>query len=240
MTTIQQQARRAGRLYFLLGLLGPIGLIIVPTRLIVSGDAAATADRIRASEWLFRVGIGSEILSQVLVIFLVTAFYRLFKPVSRNLALQVMVLGAFISVPICFVGDAFSLSALAAVKGAPFLSAFDRAQQDSLAYLLLRLHSQCLLVAEVYWGLWLYPVGMLVVRSGFIPRFIGYLLFVAGAAYIVDASVSILLPQYAGAINNVTGILFSAELAIIFWLLIWGANGPRAQLPVDGPAKEAA
>ena len=240
MTTIQQQARRAGRLYFLLGLLGPIGLIIVPSRLIVTGNAAATADRIRSSEWLFRVGVGSEVLSQVLVIFLVAAFYRLFKPVSRNLALLVMILGALISVPICFVGNAFSLAALAAVKGASFLSAFDRAQQDSLAYLLLRLHSQCLLVAEVYWGLWLFPLGMLVLRSGFIPRLIGYLLFVAGAAYIVSASVTILLPQFSGPVDNVTGILFSAELSIIFWLLIWGANGPRAHEPVDGPAKEAA
>ena len=137
MRTVRQQARIAGLLYLPVGVTAPIGLLIVPGKLVVSGDAAATAERIRAAEWLLRVGIASELFHQVIGIFLVLALYRLFRNVSPSLARQMVILGALVSVPIVFVNVLNEIAALTLVHGAPFLSAFDPTQRDSLAYLLL-------------------------------------------------------------------------------------------------------
>ncbi len=227
MSTIKQQARRAGLLYFLLAITAPIGLMYVPSKLIVSGNATATADRIRASEWLLRVGIASELFHQVMVIFLVLALYRLFKPVNESLARQVVILGALVSVPIMFANVLNEIAALTLVRGAGFLSAFEKSELDSLAYLFLRLHSQGITVASIFWGLWLFPFGMLVIRSGFIPRVLGVLMMIAGLAYLASAATSLLLPQYSHAVDPVALVLEIGEIPIVFWLLIWGAREQR-------------
>ena len=105
---------------------------------------------------------------------------------------------------------------------------FDAPQRDALAYLFVRLHTQGITVASVFWGLWLFPFGVLVMRSGFIPRALGVLLMVAGCAYVASAGTSLLLPRYAPVVNQFAIVLEAAELPIIFWLLIWGA---RPQTP---------
>lgn len=98
MSSTQQQARFAGLLYLLLALSAPFGLLVVPGKLIVYGNATATADKIRASEWLLRLGIASELIHQTIAVFLVLALYRLFKAVDETLARQVVILGALLSV----------------------------------------------------------------------------------------------------------------------------------------------
>lgn len=165
----RQQARRAGLLYVILALIAPIGLLYVPGKLVVSGNATATADNIRASEGLLRIGIASELVHQAIAVFLVLALYRLFEPVDENLARQVVILGALVSVPIMFVNVLNDVAALVLVSGADFLSVFEKPQLDALAYLFLRLHDQGITVASVFWGLWLLPFALLVIRSGFIP-----------------------------------------------------------------------
>src|SRR5450631_2585613 len=100
MNSIKQQARVAGFLYLLMALIAPIGLLYVPDKLIVHGDATLTADNIRASEWLLRVGIASELTHQVIQVFLVLALYRLFRAVNETQAKLVVILGALVSVPI--------------------------------------------------------------------------------------------------------------------------------------------
>lgn len=214
-------------LYFLLALSAPLGLLYVPGKLIVAGDATATADRIRASEGLLRLGIASELVHQAIAIFLVLALYRLFKPVDEYLAKQVVVLGALVSVPIVFVNVLNDLAAWTLVSGASFLAVFERPQLDALAYLFIRLHGQGISIASIFWGLWLFPFGLLVIRSRFIPKLLGYLLWVAGAGYTVDAFVTLVVPQYSALLSSVTQALVMAEVPIIFWLLIWGAK-PRA------------
>jgi hypothetical protein len=233
MTTIKRQARVAGLLYFLVGVTAPIGLLYVPGKLIVSGDASATAERIRASEALLRLGIASELVHQIFGIFVVLALFRLFRTVSEPLAWQVVILGALVSVPIMFVNVLNEIAALTLLSGASFLSTFEPAQLDALAYLFLRLHSKGINVAAIFWGLWLFPFGILVIRSGFIPRILGVLMMIAGAAYIAASATSLVLPQLAAQVGPVAMILELGELPIIFWLLIWGAKGPRAaeQIP---------
>src|SRR6266511_3568620 len=210
MTDINQtrnDARVAGVLYLLIGLIAPIGLLYVPGKLIVSGDAVATADRLRASEWVLRLGIASELSHQIIGIFLVLALYRLFKRVNQYHASLVVILGMLVSLPIVFVNVLNEIGALILVGNAKFLSVFDRPQRDALAYLFLRLHSQGIQVAAIFWGLWLFPFGMLVIRSRFIPRTLGILLMVAGSAYLAASFTSLVLPRYANAVIQWAGIL---------------------------------
>ena len=233
MTSIKKQARAAGRLYFLLAVSAPIGLMYVPGKLFVPGNATATADRLRASESLLRIGIASELFHQVVVIFLVLALYRLFKAVNESHARQMVILGALVSVPIMFLNVLNEIAALMLVSGADFLSVFEKGQLDALAFLFLRLHERGIEVAAIFWGLWLFPFGMLVIRSGFIPRFLGVLMMIAGVAYLAASFASLIVPHYAHAVGQVAGILELGEVPIIFWLLIWGARGPQSDAPVS-------
>jgi hypothetical protein len=224
MDARKRQARIAGILYLLLALPAPFGLLYVPGQIMVPRDATATADHLRASATLVRLGIGAELFNQTMAVFLVLALYRLFKPVSETLSRQLVVLGALVSVPIVFVNILNEIAALTIVSGAGYLSVFDARQLDALAYLFYRLHGQGLIVAAIFWGLWLFPFGLLVIRSGFIPRAIGVLLLVAGAGYVASSFASLIVPQYASAVGQVAGLLEVCELPIIFWLAIWGAR----------------
>jgi hypothetical protein len=229
MNATKRQARIAGAWYLLMALAAPFGLLIVPDALVVAGDAAATADNIRTSPWMLRAGIASELVHQVIAIFLVLALYRLFKPVDAALARLVVVLGALVSVPIMFANTLNELAALTLAGGAPFLSGFDKPQLDGLAYLSLHLHQYGVMLASIFWGLWLLPFGRLVMLSGFIPSWLGGLLWVAGAGYLAKATATLVLPQYEPLVSQIAAPLQFGELPIIFWLLIWGARPAPAQ-----------
>lgn len=225
MDSTKKTARLAGLLYLLSSLPAPFALIYVPGKLFVRGDAGATADRLRASETLLRTGFGAELLSTITFIFVALVLYRLFKPVSERHALAMLVL-ILLSVPISFVNVLNDVAALyfAGGAGANFLSVFDAHQRDALAYLFLRVHGNGYSLAQIFWGLWLFPFGICVMRSGFIPRFLGVLLMIAGVGYVADSFARLVLPQYADAVGRVATITNFAELPIIFWLLIWGAK----------------
>jgi hypothetical protein len=227
----KKTARLAGVLYLLMALTAPLGLLIVPDKLFVAGDAAATADHIRAGSSLLRLGVASELVHQIINIFLVLVLYQLFKAVHPSRALQMMTL-ALLAVPIMFVNVLNEVAALTLTSGAGFLSAFDKPHLDALAYLFIRLHGHGIFLAQVFWGLWLFPFGSLVIRSRFIPRTFGVLLIVAGLANLANALGFLLLPTYGVLINQIAMPLSIAELPITFWFLIWGAKpqgiGPRA------------
>jgi len=95
------------------------------------------------------------------------------------------------------------------------------------------LHGQGFIVAQIFWGLWLFPFGLLVIRSGFIPRVLGFLLFIAGFAYLADSMTALILPSYRHIVNQFAGILEIAEVPIIFWLLIWGAKEHPSRAPAS-------
>ena len=223
MNSTKKQARVAGLLYLLASIIGFFCLAYVPGKLIVSGDATATANRIRASETLLRLGIASELIAFTIFIFVVLALYRLFKAVSEKHAVAMATL-LLISIPISLLNLLNEIAALVLVSGASFLSAFEKDQLDALAYMFLRLHGQGFIVAQIFWGLWLFPFGILVIRSGFIPRFLGYLLFIAASGYLASSFTSLLLPSYRHLVDQFAMVLEAGELPIIFWLLIWGAK----------------
>jgi len=239
MNSTKHQARVAGLLYLLLALIAPIGLMYVPARLIVAGNASATADNIRASEWLLRIGIATELIHQVVAVFLVLALYRLLKAVNETHAKQMVILGALVSVPIMFVNVLNEIAALILVGGAGFLSVFEKPELDALAYLFLRLHGEGITVVSIFWGLWLFPFGMLVLRAGFIPRVFGVLLIIAGVAHVTGSFASLLLPPYASLVSKVAGPLALGEVPIVFWLLIWGAKTRPATAAAASQLRES-
>lgn len=233
MRTRRQEARIAGLLYLVMALIAPLGLMVVPTRLFVTGNASATADNIRESATLLRLGIASELVHQILFIYLVLALYRLFRPVSEELSRQMVILGAIVSVPIVFVNVLNEIAALMVVSGEAFLSSFSRTQLDALAYLFVRLHGQGISVVAIFWGLWLFPFGLLVIRSGFIPRLFGYLLLAAGSGYLISSFAKFLAPSYVPLISQLMAPLQFCEVPIIFWLAIRGAR--NEEIPAASP-----
>jgi len=235
MNSIKKQARVAGILYLLASIIGCFGLIYVPKTLVVSGDATATASHIRASETLFRLGIASELFGFTMFIFVVLALYRLFKSVNERHALAMAIL-LLVSIPISLLNVLNDIAALVLVSGANFLSVFDKGQLDALAYFFHRLHGQGFVVAQIFWGLWLFPFGILVIRSGFIPRVLGYLLFIAGFGNVASSFTSLLPLSYAPVVDRFASVLTAAELPIIFWLLIWGAKPQPLDHPHPDPA----
>jgi hypothetical protein len=223
MGSIKKTARVAGLLYLLAGIPAPFILIYIPRKLIVPGNATATAHNILASELLFRIGIAGELFIAAFFLFVPLALYRLLKGVNKGHASLMVTLFA-ISVPISFVNALNSIAALMLVRGADFLSVFDQSQREALAMLFLKLHSQGFVAAYVFWGLWLFPLGLLVYKSGFLPRVLGVLLMINCFAYLADSFTSLLWPSYLHAVSQITFAPKFGELAIMFWLLIIGAK----------------
>jgi len=215
-------ARRLGLLYWLAALPAPFSLLYVPNRVFVPGDALATADRVRASGTLLRMSVMVELWNCVLLIFVAFALYRLFHDVDRKLAAITAVL-MWVAVPIQLLNVVFDLAPLMLTTGHTYLQAFSKEQVDTLVYLFLRLHASGLIVAQVFWGMWLFPWGMLAIRSGFIPKWIGAAEFFAGVGYVFASVVTITSPELARTAAPIALALGVGEVPMGIWLLFWGA-----------------
>jgi hypothetical protein len=178
MHPTNKAARIAGAVYLLLVLTAPFSLIYVPTKLIVRGNATATANNILTHETLFRLGIVGDLFGSVIFICLGLALYRLLSSVNKTWA-RAMVALVLVSATIGFMNVLNNIAALTLFRGADFLSVLEKPQRDALAYLFIRLHNQGEFMNEIFWGLWLFPFGLLVYRSGFLPRFLGVWLMLA-------------------------------------------------------------
>src|SRR6266849_3708148 len=158
MSSTKNTGRFAGLLYILMSIPGFFAMVYVPSKLIVHGNATATANNIAASETLFRLGIAAELIGYAGFIFVALALYDLLKGVNRRHA-SLMVLLIVVSVPIAFLNELNSIAALILVRGADFLSIFEKPQREALAMLFLNLHFHGLVVDQIFWGLWLFPLG---------------------------------------------------------------------------------
>lgn len=231
MSATRAQARVAGVLYLLVAVIATVGILYLPRDLIVRGDAAATAQRIATDELLFRISIVSKLASTTLMLFLVLALNRLFKGVDEKQSTLMVALVA-VAVPIGLLLVVNDIAALVIFGGPRYLSAFDKPQLDALGYLFLRLHAEGGDIAQIFWGLWLFPFGVLVMRSGFMPRALGFLLILNCFAYVIHALTSLLVPQYVSLVGRFAMVPeLVGELSIIAWLLIWGARTPPAAAP---------
>lgn len=216
-------ARLAGFLYLLVALTGPFVLLYVPGQLFVAGDATATASNILAHESLFRAYIATGIISELIFVSVVLVLYRLLKGVSHGLAAAMVIL-ILIDAPLAFLSAANQVATLTVLRSPDFLSVFAKPQRDALATLLVNFDRMGVLVSEVFWGLWLLPLGLLVYRSGFIPRLLGVWLFINGLAYLVISSTGLLLPENLKIVNTIATPVLFGEVAFTLWLLVVGAR----------------
>jgi hypothetical protein len=223
MAFARNRGRVVGLIYLLVSIPGFFALIYVPNKLIVHGDAGATASRIATSETLFRVGIVCNVVSEILFIWVAVALYGLFKGVNRRYALAMVGL-ITVPVPIALVNELNSISALMLIKGGNFLGVFDQPQREALAMFFLSMHTQGFVIAEIFWGLWLLPLGLLVYRSGFVPRILGILLMLNCLSYVVNSLTSLAAPEYGHVVGQWMKPLSFGELIFMFWILIVGAK----------------
>lgn len=223
MHPTDKAARVAGAWYLSLILTAPFSLVYVPRSLIVRGDATATANNILTHEMMFRLSIVADLFTSVIFLFLALALYRLLSPVNAGRAAQMAAL-ALVSVGVGFLNVLNNIAALILFRGDDFLNVFAKPQLEALGMLFIRLHGQGIVINEIFWGLWLLPFGLLVMQSGFLPRILGVLLIVNCFAYVAASLTSLLLPDYAGAVNRYALIAETGELWIMLWLLIKGAK----------------
>ena len=216
-------ARIAGAIYLSMIVTGPFSLIYVPAKLIVKGNASATAGNILAHETMFRLAIFADLIGQVIFICLGIALYRLLREVNRTWSC-LMVAFVLVSAAVCFLNALNNIAALTLFRGTEYLAVFDRAEREALGMLFLRLHSNGIFIAEIFWGLWLFPFGLLVFRSQFLPRFIGVWLMINCFGYLALSVTALFFPASYSALFRYSQPVLLGELAIMLWLLIKGAK----------------
>ncbi|MGZ4778496.1 MAG: DUF4386 family protein [Thermoanaerobaculia bacterium] len=213
--------RLAAFLYLLSSAPAVFSYMYVEPSLVVFPDAPATARNILASETLFRLAILAELISSIGFIFLVLSLYRVFRNVDRAKAITMVIL-VLVSIPISLVNVANLVAALRLLKGGASLAAIGTSQLQAMAMLFLRVHGAGIFIAQIFWGLWLLPLGMLVRRSGFVPPILGTLLIFNGLAYPIVTLIWLLAPSYTAPATQIALFPQLGEAWFILWLLIKG------------------
>ena len=228
MNSTQKTARLAGLIYVVFSVLSVIGYMVLPAKFTVRGDATATMARIAENVFLYRLGILSALTGQILFIFLVLTLYKLFRDVDRGQA-RLMVVLVCVGVTAEFINISYKFFPLVLQSEAGYLSAFTKPQLDALAMANLQMKNNLGQLITVFWGLWLFPFGILTIKSGFLPRVLGYLLWVAGIGYVITSTTFVIFPEHLGTVSRVVMPFYFGELPIVLWLLIVGARVPRAE-----------
>jgi len=225
--TATRHARLAGAIYLLNVLTGIFALGYVPAQTGGHGDAVATVQNITAHEALFRAGIVAGAICYLAFLLLPLALYRLLGATHRAAGVAMVALAAA-SVPISFVTLSHKLDVLTLLGHAAWLQPLSAAQIQTQVMLQLDAYGNGLLLAQVFWGLWLLPFGYLVIRGRQLPRLLGYLLVLGGLAYVVDFAAQLLLPGYSDTAfaSYVTTPAALGEIGTCLWLLIVGARPP--------------
>ncbi|MDO9256240.1 MAG: DUF4386 domain-containing protein [Bacteroidales bacterium] len=216
-------ARIAGFLYLILGICAGASWAYTES-IYVPGDALATVNNIQSSGWLFRLNFVGNLVGQIAFLFLIYFLYKLFKPVNKDCA-RLMAILVIVSIPIAILNSLNLLAPILLLSGG-YLSAFGATQFNALVMLFLDLYIYGVFIAGIFWGLWLFPLGYLVFKSGFIPKTIGVFLIIAGFGYVIDSLLRFLMPGYNMEISSYT---FIGELMIIFWLLFKGVKIPEVK-----------
>ena len=220
MESIQKTARTAGFLYLLLIPLGVFGMLYIPATLFIPGDVALTISNILSNEFLFRLSIVSALLTQIVQIFVVLFLYKVLKPVNKNIAV-LMVVFILVAVPIAMFNELNQFAILLLLNGTDFLTAFTAPKMQAIVSLFSDMHEHGIYIAQIFWGLWLFPMGYLVLKSNYIPKIIGILLIVACFGYLIDSFIFFIIPNFGVTFSEFT---FLGELLITLWLLIKGVN----------------
>lgn len=230
MNSNKKIARIAGFWYLLVAIFGAFNGMIVDPKLYMSGDAAATVNNILASERLFRLGIVSNLICTICFLFLADALYKLFKSVDKDLV-RLMVIFIIASVPVAYL-EMLKFAPILLLSSAGTLSAFEPAQLQALAMVFLDMNKQGLFIAYIFYGLWMFPLGLLVFKSGsgFIAKVTGVLLIVGCFGYLINFLAIFLSLNYKAITSLWMTLAIISEILCILWLLI---TGPKDQKPAS-------
>jgi hypothetical protein len=221
--SLKKTARLAGLLYIVTQIPGAMTLIYVPTHIIVDNNAAATTNNILADEFLFRLSIIGQLTSLILFILLALVLYRLFKQVNQFQA-KLLVVFVFVQVPIVFLLEILNFTSLMIAKDV-ILKSVQTEQRQNLIMLFIAMHQFGMMMLEIFWGLWLIPFGLLVYKSGFIPRIFALCLFIGGIGWVSDSITYLLLPRYHTFLSQYIVLIGAiGEFPTMLWLLIKGVK----------------
>ena len=223
--SINTLARTSGFIYLILILTGIYGLVYVPSTLIDWGNPELTVINIKKSEFLFRLGILSEIICFIAFIALPLFLHELLKSVGKTAAL-LMVIFAFLCIPMAFINIINKVNVLLLVSGVEYLQKIPQEQLNAQVMYLLASFNNGTMVANIFWGAWLFPFGYLVFKSNFLPKILGIFLMVGCFSYIVEFITRFLfsiteIPWYVSMPSSI------GEFGICLWLLVMGCKGGR-------------
>ena len=223
--TNKNTARLAGLLYLIVVVTGVFSLAYVPSKLIVWNDAAKTFQQIAASESLFRLSLVSSAICYVAFLLLPFVLYKLLNSVSE-IAAKLMMILASVSVPISILNLQNKYAVLTFLSGENYLNIFTEQQLHAQIMLLLEKYDSGILIVSVFWGLWLFPFGYLVYKSGFLPRILGALLMLGCCGYLISFVGNTMMQNYGDTfISDYARIPASlGEIGSCFWLLLRGIN----------------
>ncbi|HCA79250.1 MAG TPA: DUF4386 domain-containing protein [Bacteroidetes bacterium] len=222
MDSAKKTARFAGLLYLIWIVTGLYSLFYVPSQINMRDDAVTVAQNILSNEFLFRISIMNNVVNSSIWVFLVLVLYRLFKSVNGRQA-KLLVALVLVQIPAVIIVEVFNVTSLMILKG-EVLKTFELGQRQDLALLFLRMTDYGVLALELYWGLWLLPLGVLAYRSSFLPRFLGVWLIINGCALVVLSFTAVLLPEYKDTVFTIPVPAMLGEVAFMLWLLIIGAK----------------
>jgi hypothetical protein len=232
--SLRNIARLAGLFLILNALTTGFSLGYVRSSLIVSGDAVTTANNLMAHDFLFRMGIVGNVLSQFFLFFFGLTVFRLFKRFNINLA-TVFIASLLVAVTIGIVNSLNNLGAILVLSQAEYLNAFQPDQLKALMMIFLRLNNSGVALIELVATVYLSSFGLLIWKSGYLPRIFGILLIVGGSFFVINTFSKILIPTfYPALITQIT--MFANALwgiPVIFWLLIKGASEPTPMIAAD-------
>jgi len=225
MTPINKTARTAGLLYLILVISGIINLVYIPSKLIVWENPSQTFENITNSELLFRWGIVSGIITFLAFLLLPLILHKLLHKVDEVHA-KLMVIFVLVSVPISFVNILNKFSVLTLINKTEYLQKMGESELQTQVMLHLHNYNNGIEISQIFWGLWLFPFGYLVYKSGFLPKLLGVLLMVGCFGYLITFFGGFLFPDFLKTtLSDIVGIPASVgEIGICLWLLIMGTN----------------
>ncbi|XAS67181.1 DUF4386 domain-containing protein [Micrococcaceae bacterium Sec5.7] len=236
MKSPKRLARIAGVLYLAVAIFAAFGEFLVRASVYVPGDAAATADRIAANPGLIRIGFMADLAQVTCFLFVSMALYLLLRHVSIHVA-QAMVIFVAVSVAMQSVNLVPYFAAMLVATDASYPSALGADGADALVLLLVDMHHYGFLIAQVFFGLWLLPLGYLAFRSGMFPRALGVLLMIACFSYLIHLPFIFLWPGIGSALTGVIAIpAATGELWMVFCLLIRGVKVSKQSEQVPAAA----
>jgi hypothetical protein len=223
MNTINRTARIAGLLYLIYILFQAFADVIGRSKIIVYGDASTTAGNIIDSAWQFRIGYMFDLFAAVLFLLTAWALYILLKPVNKNMALLFLLLNLG-GVAIQCASDLFLPASQLLLSGADYTKVFQADQLQALAMSFLYQYRNGFMIAQIFYGAWLFPLGYTVFKSGFLPRILGIILMIHCFAWLMTSLQFFLFPGFTAVTYVSYPLGLIAEFGLSLWLLIMGAK----------------